>query len=78
MLLVSTVWVTSFSDLLIIMDNIVPQLFIVLLNAVITIALTWILVPIMAITGAIVAFGCFTVLGNVWILPIMARRHGVI
>jgi O-antigen/teichoic acid export membrane protein len=72
-LIVAVTWVTTFSDLLTIMDRVWILVTLTLLNGVVTIGATVILVPRYGVLGGVLAAGCATVLGMTWILPIAAK-----
>ncbi|MBN2576666.1 MAG: MATE family efflux transporter [Deltaproteobacteria bacterium] len=70
---VSTVWASTYSELLWIMDRLWVLVALVAANGAVTIWLTWRLAPQHGVLGAILAVGAVTVLLNVWLLPILAR-----
>jgi O-antigen/teichoic acid export membrane protein len=71
--LISTIWVTSFSDFLTIMDRIWIQVALVLINGATTIALTLVLAPKWGLLGAIVSIGFVTVCFWTWLIPLLVR-----
>ena len=70
---VATVWVSTYSELLWIMDRLWILVGLVAANGAITIWLTWHLAPQYGVFGAILAVGTVTVLVNTWLAPILAR-----
>lgn len=72
-LMIVSTWVTAYSDLLIIMDRIWPQVFIVLLNGVSILFLTFILSPIFGLMGALIGTTAFTLFVSSWLVPLLAR-----
>ena len=71
--LVSVTWVTSFADFLTIMDRIWIQVVMVLINGIITIALTIILAPKWGLLGTIAAVGFVTACFWTWLVPLFVR-----
>ena len=72
-LLVASVWVAVYSELLWIMDRIWPLVGMVLANGGVTIALTWWLAPAHGVSGAVLATTAFSVGVASWALPLLAR-----
>jgi O-antigen/teichoic acid export membrane protein len=72
-LLVSTTWVTAYSDFLVIMDRIWAQVVLVLANGSATVILTLWLVPQLGLLGAIVAISAMTVTILTWLMPRLTR-----
>ena len=73
MVLASAIWVTSFTDLLTIMDRIWIQVAFVAFNGVTTVALTIILAPRFGLLGALISIGFVTVCFWTWLVPLLAR-----
>jgi O-antigen/teichoic acid export membrane protein len=73
LLMVSSTWSTSFSDLLIILDHIWIQVFLVLLNGVSTLALTILLSSNYGVLGATFGLTFVTTFILSWLLPVLAR-----
>lgn len=69
----TAVWVTSHVDLLNVMDRIWPQLWLVVLNGVVTVTLTWVLGARWGVLGAVVALGATSTLLGSWVYPRLAR-----
>jgi O-antigen/teichoic acid export membrane protein len=69
----ASVWVTSYVDMLNVMDQIWPQLWLVLVNGAITVALTWVLGPRWGVLGAVVSLGATVTLLGAWAYPRLAR-----
>jgi O-antigen/teichoic acid export membrane protein len=72
LMFVST-WVTAYSDLLVIMDQIWIQVLLVLVNGGSILVLTYLTAPIYGVFGAIVATAAFSVTILAWLLPILAK-----
>jgi O-antigen/teichoic acid export membrane protein len=72
--LASAIWVTSFSDLLTIMDRIWVQVILVLINGGITIALTVVMAPKFGLVGAVISVGFVTVCFWTWLVPLLTKR----
>jgi O-antigen/teichoic acid export membrane protein len=73
LLQIATVWVSTYSELLWIMDRLWVLVGLVAANGAVTIALTWRLAPQFGVLGAVVALGTVTVLVNSWLTPALAR-----
>lgn len=71
--LVGSIWVTSFSELMVIMDRIWIQVAMVLVNGVITVALTIFLAPQYGLLGAVAAIAFVTICFWTWMVPILVR-----
>lgn len=71
--LLASAWVSSFSDLLIVLDRIWIQVGLVLVNGIATVALTLWLAPILGVLGVIIAGTAVTALAWTWLMPILAR-----
>jgi O-antigen/teichoic acid export membrane protein len=74
MVLVSSIWVTSFSDFLTIMDRIWIQVALVLINGIVTIGLTVVLAPRFGMLGAMVSIGFVTVCFWTWLCPLLVQQ----
>lgn len=70
---VSAVWVSTFSEILWIMDRLWILVALVAVNGIVTVSLTWYLAPRFGMLGAIVAVGTVTLLLNTWLNPLLAR-----
>lgn len=71
--LLAGTWVSSFTDLLIVLDRIWVQVGLVLINGIATVLLTLRLAPMLGVLGVIVAGMAVTVLAWTWLLPLLAR-----
>jgi O-antigen/teichoic acid export membrane protein len=71
--LLAVSWVTSYSDLLTILDRIWVQVGLVFINGLLTVGLTLWLAPRYAVLGALVALGFTTVVGWTWVFPLISR-----
>lgn len=71
--LLASAWVSSFSDLLIVLDRIWVQVGLVLVNGIATVLLTLWLTPMLGVLGVIIAGAAVTVLAWTWLLPLLAR-----
>jgi O-antigen/teichoic acid export membrane protein len=71
---VAAAWVSAFSELLWIMDRVWALVALVALNGLVTVTLTWFLVPTYTVLGAFIAVSVVTVAVNTWALPLLARR----
>jgi len=72
--LLVTVWVQSYSDLLIAVDRFRLLVFTVLIDGVVTTALGYILAPSLGIFGVMLARPAFSLLVSAWLLPVMCRE----
>jgi O-antigen/teichoic acid export membrane protein len=72
--LAGTIWVTTFSDFLTIMDRIWVQVVMVMVNGLVTIGLTLFLAPRLGLLGAIISIGFATVCFWTWLAPLLVRR----
>jgi len=70
---VSAIWVSTFSEILWIMDRLWILVVMVAINGTVTVSLTWHLAPQYGMLGAIVAVGAVTLLVNTWLTPLLAR-----
>ena len=68
-----TVWASTFSELLWIMDRLWVLVGLVAANGVATVTLTWYLAPRLGVFGAVIALGTVAVLVNSWLTPVLAR-----
>jgi O-antigen/teichoic acid export membrane protein len=75
LLILSATWVSSFSDLLTILDAVWVQVALVALNGIVTAGLTYVLAPHMGSMGALLSICAVTVLFSSWLLPIAAQRR---
>lgn len=71
--LVGTIWVSSFSDFLVIMDRIWIQVLLVLINGIISVALTVALAPRWGVLGAVAAIAFVTVCFWTWVIPTLVK-----
>ncbi|MCB0353075.1 MAG: hypothetical protein KDD64_06100 [Bdellovibrionales bacterium] len=71
--MVGSVWVSSVSEILIVMDHVWSQVICVLLNGCVTFGLSVWLAPKLGLVGIFVAFGGFTLLILSWVLPLILR-----
>jgi O-antigen/teichoic acid export membrane protein len=71
--LVATVWGTTYTEFLWIMDRLWPLVGMVLMNGAVTIGMTWWLAPAYGVVGAVVATTVFTASVASWALPMMTR-----
>lgn len=67
-------WSTAFSDFLTIMDQVWVQVGLVSVNGLVVVGLTYLLVPLLGISGALAALCVFSLLVQSWFLP-RAARH---
>jgi O-antigen/teichoic acid export membrane protein len=72
-LLLASVWVTAYVELLWIRDRLWPLVGLVLTNGVVTSAATWWLAPAHGVTGALAASSAFTLLVSAWAVPVLSR-----
>lgn len=72
-LLIASVWSTTFSELLWIMDRLWVLVALVAINGAVTISLTWQLAPKFGVFGALIAISTVTLLLNTWLTPLLAR-----
>jgi O-antigen/teichoic acid export membrane protein len=70
---VSVAWVSTYSELLWIMDRLWVLVALVAANGTVTVMLTWHLAPKYGVFGAIVAVGGMTIGLNTWLTPLLAR-----
>jgi O-antigen/teichoic acid export membrane protein len=70
---VTAVWVTTYSELLWIMDRLWVLVALVAVNGAVTISLTWRFAPQFGVLGAVVSLGAVTLIVNSWLIPILAR-----
>lgn len=66
-------WVNAHSDLLTALDRIWVQVGLVMVNGMVTIALTVLLTPRYGVLGTLTALGFTTVAGWTWLFPVIAR-----
>lgn len=66
-------WVSSYSELLIVLDRIWIQVGLVLVNGIATVLLTLWLSPILGVLGVIIAGTALTAVAWTWLLPLLAR-----
>jgi O-antigen/teichoic acid export membrane protein len=71
---VTAAWVSSYTELLWIMDRLWVLVGLVAINGAVTIGLTWTLVPRRGVFGAFLAVSAVTVLVNTWVVPLLARK----
>lgn len=74
-LLVSSMWSSTFGDFLTILDRIWVQVFLVLLNGGATIGLTYLLSPTYGVAGGLVAVSFFSVVILSWVMPMISRPY---
>lgn len=72
-LMIASTWQSAFGDLLTIMDKVWIQITFVVLNGVVTVGLTYVLVPKLGVLGALLAISTVTVLVLSWLMPLIAR-----
>jgi len=72
-LLVASVWGSTYAELLWIMDRLWVLVALVATNAAVTVALTWHFAPRYGVLGAVVSLGTVTVLVHSWLTPVLAR-----
>ena len=71
--ILAVTWVTTFSELLIIMDRIWSQVVLATINGIAVVLLTYWLAPTLGILGAVLALGFVTTVAWTWLLPLMVR-----
>lgn len=72
-LMLASTWQSAFGDLLTIMDRVWIQISFVLLNGVVTVYLTYLLVPVFGVLGALIAVLTVTLVLLSWLMPLVAR-----
>ena len=71
--LLASAWVSSYSDLLIVLDRIWVQVVLALANGIATVLLTLWLSPILGVLGVVIAATAVTAVAWTWLLPVLAR-----
>lgn len=71
--ILASTWVTAYTDLLTILDRIWIQVGFVLINGIVTMALTFWFWPRYGLAGVILAGGLTTAVAWTWLLPIVSR-----
>jgi Membrane protein involved in the export of O-antigen and teichoic acid len=70
---IASIWVSTHSELLWIMDRLWVLVGLVFANGAVTIYLTWYWAPRYGVLGAFLALGVVTILVNTWFVPLLGR-----
>jgi O-antigen/teichoic acid export membrane protein len=72
--LLVAVWASSFAELLSVLDRVWPQVWMVLAQGLLTVAITWALAARAGVLGAVLGLALPGIALSGWVLPVLARR----